>query len=76
MNEILSYLFCSMRRTETVLAAMEKTLKKQRRFNRQAGLFALAGAAYVLWSEQERWKQKEEIRELSEMVHELREAKE
>lgn len=69
MNEMLNYMFRSMKATEAAL-------KKQSRFNRRLRLLALAGAAYAIWSEQNRLEQQKEIEKLTDQVEELRRAKE
>ena len=51
MNEMLNYVFNSMKTSERALAKLEKTLRKQARSNRRLKLIAITGVAYAIWAE-------------------------
>ena len=72
MNEMLNYVFNSMKTSERALAKLEKTLRKQARSNRRLKLIAITGVAYALWAETVRREQQEEIERLSGEVEELK----
>lgn len=72
MNEMLNYVFNSMKTTERALAKLEKTMRKQVKANRRLKLIAITGVAYALWAETVRREQQEEIERLSGEVEELK----
>ena len=72
MNEMLNYVFKSMKTTERALAKLEKTMRMQVRSNRRLKLIAITGVAYALWAETVRREQQEEIERLSGEVEELK----
>lgn len=72
MNEMLNYVFNSMKTSERALVKLEKTLRKQVRSNRRLKLIAITGVAYALWAETVRREQQEEIERLSGEVEELK----
>lgn len=73
MNEMLNYMFRSLKTTETALERVSKTLRKQ---NRRIRLLVLAGGAYVAWSEMNRREQEEKLDNLKREIKELRGEKE
>lgn len=72
MNEMLSYVFDSMKTSEKALIRLEKTMRKQVRSNRRLKLIAIAGVAYALWTETVRRGQQAEIERLSGEIEELK----
>lgn len=72
MNEMLNYVFNSMKASEKALARLEKTMRKQVRSNRRLKLIAITGVAYVIWAESNRREQQEEIERLHCEVEELK----
>lgn len=73
MNEMLNYMFRSLKMAEASLEHVGKTLKKQ---NRRIRLLALVGGAYVVWSEMNRREQEEKLDDLKKEIKELRGEKE
>ena len=72
MNEMLNYVFNSMKTSERALAKLEKTLRKQARSNRRLKLIAITGVAYAIWAERVRREQQVQIERLSDEVEELK----
>ena len=72
MNEMLNYVFNSMKTSERALAKLEKTLRKQARSNRLLKLIAITGVAYAIWAESVRREQQVQIERLSDEVEELK----
>lgn len=72
MNEMLNYVFNSMKTSERALAKLEKTLRKQARSNRRLKLIAITGVAYAIWAESVRREQQVRIERLSDEVEELK----
>ncbi len=72
MNEMLNYVFNTMKTSEAALAKLEKTMRKQVRSNRRLKLIAITGVAYAIWAETIRREQQEEIERLSCEVDELK----
>ncbi len=72
MNEMLNYVFNSMKTSERALAKLEKTLRKQARSNRRLKLIAITGVAYAIWAESVRREQQGQIERLSDEVEELK----
>ena len=72
MNEMLHYVFNSMKTSERALAKLEKTLRKQARSNRRLKLIAITGVAYAIWAESVRREQQVQIERLSDEVEELK----
>lgn len=72
MNEMLNYVFNTMKTSEAALAKLEKTVRKQVRSNRRLKLIAVTGVAYAIWAEAIRREQQEEINRLSCEVEELK----
>ncbi len=72
MNEMLNYVFNTMKTSEAALAKLEKTVRKQVRSNRRLKFIAITGVAYVIWAETVRREQQEEIERLSCEVEELK----
>lgn len=72
MDEMLNYIFNSMKTSERTLAKLEKTVCKQARSNRRLKLIAVTGIAYTIWAETIRREQEEEIKRLSSKVEELK----
>ncbi len=72
MNEMLNYVFNSMKTSERALAKLEKTLRKQARANRRLKLIAITGVAYAIWAESVRREQQVQIERLSDEVEELK----
>lgn len=72
MNEMLNYVFNSMKASEKALARLEKTMRKQVRSNRRLKLIAITGVAYAIWAESNRREQQEEIERLHCEVEELK----
>lgn len=72
MNEMLNYVFNSMKTSERTLAKLEKSLRKQARSNRRLKLIAITGVAYAIWAESVRREQQVQIEHLSDEVEELK----
>ena len=72
MNEMLNYVFNSMKTSERALAKLEKTLRKQARSNRRLKLIAITGVAYAIWAESVRREKQVQIERLSDEVEELK----
>lgn len=72
MNEMLNYVFNSMKTSERALVKLEKTLRKQVRSNRRLKLIAITGVAYAIWAESVRREQQVQIERLSDEVEELK----
>ena len=72
MNEMLNYVFKSMKTTERALAKLEKTMRRQVRSNRRLKLIAITGVAYAIWAESVRREQQVQIEHLSDEVEELK----
>lgn len=72
MNEMLNYVFNSMKTSEMALVKLEKTLRKQVRSNRRLKLIAITGVAYAIWAESVRREQQVQIERLSDEVEELK----
>ena len=72
MNEMLNYVFKSMKTTERALAKLEKTMRRQVRSNRRLKLIAITGVAYAIWAESVRREQQVQIERLSDEVEELK----
>lgn len=72
MNEMLNYVFTTMRSSEAVLTKLEKAVRKQARSNRRLKFIAITGVAYAIWTEIVRREQQNEIERLSSEVEELK----
>lgn len=72
MNEMLNYVFHTMKTSERALTKLEKAVRKQARSNTRLKLIAITGIAYAIWAENIRLKQQNEIERLSDEVEELK----
>ena len=72
MNEMLNYIFSSLRDSEKTIGVIQKTLRRQIRFDRKVTFFALAMTAYVVISEIDRREQSEKIAKLEKDVKRLK----
>ena len=72
MNEMLNYVFNTMKTSEAALAKLEKAMRKQARSNRRLKLIAITGVAYAIWAETIRREQQAETERLSCEVEELK----
>lgn len=71
MDEMLGYIFGSMKSSEKNIKAINKTLKTQRRFN-GGMIFALVGTAVCISTVRDRVKeQNEKIKKLEKRIDEL-----
>lgn len=72
MDEMLNYIFSSMRSSEKMLRGVRKVLVEQRSFNRNVILYAVITTAYILANESKRLEQDKKIAKLSKEVEELK----
>lgn len=72
MCEVFSYIFSSLRSSETALKSIQKALRHQKGFNRNVAVFTWAMTAYVVTNELNRREQDRKIKELSNEIKELR----
>lgn len=71
MNEMLNYIFGSMRASEKTIKTINKTLKHQRRFN-SGMIFAVAGTAACISAVKSRVeKLNDKIKKLEKRIDEL-----
>lgn len=72
MCEILGYILGNLRSSETAIKGICRTLKYQRKFNRNIGIWTCAMTTYVVMSELDRREQNKKIKELSNEIEELK----
>jgi len=72
MCEMLSYIFGSLRSSETAIKGIHRTLKYQSRFNRNVGFWTCAMTVYVVITELDRREQNKKIKELRNEIEELK----
>lgn len=71
MDEMIRYIFGSLRSSENALGVMAKTLGRQRSFNRNVTFFTLAATAAILIHEHEIRYLNTQIETLKKEVKEL-----
>lgn len=72
MDEMIRYIFGSLRCSETVMRAITKTLSKQKSFNRTMSLFAVVTTAHLVVQNMEIAALRDELRDLKKEVKELK----
>lgn len=72
MDEIIRYIFGSLRYSETALRVMSKTLKKQRSFNRSVAWFAIIVTAENIVREMQIRNMYSKIEALQKEIKELK----
>ena len=64
MNEMMSYIFGSLRKSDEAFTAIAKTLRSQMKFNKNVALFAVATAVCVCVNERRCTKLEKQVKEL------------
>ena len=72
MNEMMNYIFSSLRNSEKAVTVVQKTLRKQARFNKNMAIYALAMTMCAIWLEMNRQEQNERIERLEKEVKKLK----
>lgn len=72
MDEMIRYIFGSLRDSETALRVISKNLKKQRSFNRSVTLFSMAMSFYIVVQEMEIRNMHCELKALQKEIKELK----
>lgn len=72
MDEMIRYIFGSLRCSETTMRAITKTLCKQKSFNRTMSLFAVVTTAHIVIQNMEITALRDELRDLKKEVKELK----
>lgn len=75
MNEMIGYIFGSLRTSETSIKNIRRILREQARTNRMVTVFALSVTAYVFAAGIQNMKQYKEIKKLSRELEELKRMK-
>jgi len=75
MDEMINYIFGSLKRSESELRHLRKTLKNQMNINRRFSAFALAATGYVILLEISSREQNKKIEKLSAELKELKRKK-
>lgn len=72
MDEMIRYIFGSLRCSETVMSVFAKTLRKQRSFNRSIVMVATVMTVHMLIQDLEIRSMRDEIGNLKNEIKELR----
>lgn len=72
MDEMIRYIFGSLRCSETAMRVFAKTLKRQKSFNRSTVIFAIAVSAHLIAQNMEIRSMQDEIENLKTEIKELR----
>lgn len=72
MNEVINYIFGSLRTSEVVMHNIAKELRQQRRFNRNIAVIAGMAVYFAVNAEMERRRQAEKIKNLEREIKELK----
>lgn len=72
MDEMVRYIFCSLRCSETTMRAMSKALKKQRSFNRSVSFLGIAIALHIISQEIEIHNMHNELEAMQKEIKELK----
>ena len=72
MDEIMNYIFSSLRNSENTVRKIQGKLRKYSRFNRNIAIFAVLISGYIVWSEAKQRRQAEEIKKLKKEVEGIR----
>lgn len=72
MDEMIRYIFGSLRCSETVMRVFAKTLRKQRSFNRNTVMIATVMTVHMLIQDLEIRSMRDEIGNLKNEIKELR----
>lgn len=72
MDEMIRYIFGSLRCSETAMSVMAKTLRKQKSFNRTVTLFAMATTAHLAIQSIEISNLRNEVKDLKAEIKELK----
>ncbi|MBS6180530.1 MAG: hypothetical protein KH921_07055 [Erysipelotrichaceae bacterium] len=71
MGEMMNYIFGSLRSSEAAIKHIQRSLKRQQRFNRNIILCTWAMTTYVILTELDRREQNRKIEKLSNEIEEL-----
>lgn len=72
MNDMITYIFSSLRKSERRLDIMSRAIGSQKRFNNQVVIFAGVTALNLISLYSEQSKQKKKIKQLEQEVEELK----
>lgn len=72
MNEMVAYIFASLRSSENSIKIIKRSLRNQMRINRGVAMFSLTMAIYVILSEINNLEQNRKIEKLSKELEELK----
>ncbi len=72
MDEMIRYIFGSLRDSETTLHVISKSLKKQNSFNRSVTLFSMSVCVYLIVQELEIRNMHRELKALQKEIKELK----
>lgn len=72
MDEMIRYIFGSLRCTETAMRVVTKTLQKQKSFNRTMSLFAVFTTAHIVIQNIEITALRDELKDLKKEIKELK----
>ena len=72
MDEMIRYIFGSLRYSETAMRVFAKTLRKQRSFNRRTAMVATVMTVHMLIQDLEIRSMRDEIGNLKNEIKELR----
>ena len=75
MVEMLSYIFRSLQASESAVKSINRTLRKEARFNKTVTTFALVTAAYAVTMELHILEQDKKLKKLSDEIKELKREK-
>lgn len=72
MDEMIRYIFGSLRDSETALRVISKSLKKQGSFNRSVTIFSMSVCAHLIVQELEIRNMHRELKALQKEIKELK----
>lgn len=72
MDEMIRYIFGSLRNSDTALRAISKTIKKQGSFNRSMTFFGITMALHLIVQEMEIRNMRQELTVLQKEIKELK----
>ncbi len=72
MDEMIRYIFGSLRCSETAMRVIIKTLRKQKSFNRTMSLFVVLTTAHLVIQNMEITALRDELKDLKKEIKELK----
>ncbi len=72
MGEMFGYIFGSLKSSETAIRVLQRTVRNQKKFNRNVALYTGAMTFYIISNELDKKEQKRQILELRKEIDELK----